>query len=75
LPQAFAFNPLFVLALPVLIPIVILGLFAGLRRKSPPLRHMPNWLFWSLVVVLVIYTVLRNLPYPPFDTLAPHRLG
>jgi hypothetical protein len=75
LSQALAYNALLVLALPVLFPVGIVAAFAALRGKPPPWRKLPAWLFVSLLVVLLLYTVLRNLPYPPFDALAPHRLG
>ncbi len=75
LAQAFAYNPLFVLVLPFLLPILIAAAYAAWRGKPPPLRHVPSWLVWCLLVSVLLYTVLRNLPYPPFDSLAPHRLG
>jgi hypothetical protein len=72
--QAAAYNVAFALALPILFPVTVVGAFCWLRGKAPPLRTMPVWLVWTLIVVLLLFTVLRNLPYPPFDSLAPHRL-
>lgn len=40
-------------------------------RGRPP-RGVPPWLAWSLVGVLVTFTILRNLPWWPFTLLAPH---
>ena len=37
-----------------------------------PARGVPPWLAWSLAGVLILFTILRNLPWWPFTLLAPH---
>lgn len=68
---ALDFNPLMVVSLPYLIysfytycsPIIL-----GHRVQSLFIRS--SWIMSYLTVVLVFW-VLRNLPYPPFSILAP----
>ena len=59
---AIRFNPLAVAALPVLALLVI--------------RPQPQWLgarwIWILLVVVIAFGVLRNLPWYPWTLLAPH---
>jgi Protein of unknown function (DUF2752) len=38
------------------------------KYKSLMGERMPAWI---LFVVVILFTVLRNLPYPPFNLLAP----
>ena len=73
-PQALAYNPLFVLALP-------LFLYAGWRsvysmwtgQRLGPVR-MPGWVAWWIVGIVFLYWILRNIPLYPFVLLAPHQL-
>lgn len=73
--QALAYNPLFVLVLPFLLVLFVWLSFVWLCGKSPPIRDLPHWLIWFLVMLILVYTIARNVPGPPFDSLAPHRLG
>jgi len=68
--RAFSMNPAMVLALPLLLAMV-LGQ-AGLvpAALSAPVRALARPKAW--LVVLVLFGVLRNLPFAPFDLLAPH---
>ena len=71
--QALAYNTLAVLVL----PLVITGLFRGMVhdvRGQPP-RPLPGWTLRALLIVIMAYWVLRNVPGPPFDQLAPHELS
>ena len=40
--------------------------------RGRPAKGVPPWLAWSLVGVLIVFTILRNLPWWPFTLLAPH---
>lgn len=74
LAQAFAYNPLFVLLLPLLV-------FGGSRtvyetwtgKKAARLR-VPPWMMKALVVVLIAFWIARNLGVYPFNLLAPHEI-
>jgi hypothetical protein len=61
LAAAIRFNPLAVVALPLLALLVV--------------RPQPRWLtarsIWMLLIVVVAFGVLRNLPWYPWTLLAP----
>lgn len=66
---AFRFNALFVLTLPLVCGYllrVVLAQAAG--RPAPSIR--PAWL-WLALGAMIVFGILRNLPYPAFALLAP----
>jgi len=70
--QAAAFNPLVLLVIPFLV-------YVGLRMLQNAVAHrqkqvLPARAGWVVLVVVLLFFVLRNLPWPPFTYLAPHRL-
>jgi hypothetical protein len=79
--QALAYNVLAPVILPILAVSVVRSLWSWVweeggeeRRYRRPLRwvrHLP----WLILVVLLTFWVLRNLPFYPFTWLAPHELG
>jgi len=74
LRQAFAMNSLTV----ILLPFIGYGLVTEIYRHlwECPLveRRLPaNWI-WSLFAVIVLFGIARNLPFHPFDLLAPGAL-
>ncbi len=72
--QAAAYNVLFLLFLPFLL------FWAGRAWLSAVTGHpvaqfrFPSWSGRLLLGILIAFWVLRNLPFWPFDLLAPHRL-
>jgi hypothetical protein len=72
LAAAFDLNPLYVVSLPALAYVAVAGWLRLLpvRFRLPLPRHGLRFLAWVLVA-LVVYTVLRNLPWPAFSWLAP----
>jgi hypothetical protein len=58
---ALRLNPVTVLGLPVI------GALWATGRLD---RVRPVWI-WTMLAVLVVFGVLRNLPWPPFIWLAP----
>jgi hypothetical protein len=69
LPQAMAMNPLLVLSI---IPMLVMALHgAGLwpTALQPLLRLVARPMLW--MVVIVSYWIARNLPWYPFNLLAP----
>jgi len=61
LAGALSLNPLMVIALP----------FIALLLLKPSLTHK-RWLPWISFIILVVYGIVRNLPFWPFVLLAPH---
>jgi hypothetical protein len=69
--QAMGRNPLMMLCLPfVAYAYVSYGLLA-LRGRSLPGTPGRAWLAWAVFGVLTTYWAVRNLPYYPFNLLAP----
>jgi hypothetical protein len=68
---ALHYNPLLILSLPFLAFFSLrraVDLLAG--RPVPPFALRRNWLI-AAVTVLILFTILRNLPFAPFTWLAP----
>lgn len=67
--QAMAMNPVFTLALPLL-SLLLLDQIARLPQPLSALaRRVSDARPWA--VLLLGYTLLRNLPWAPFNLLAP----
>jgi hypothetical protein len=66
--QALQYNLLFVLA-------VVMGLFLFTRyisgKKHPLLFRMKPAYWWLVLSLVLVYWVLRNLPFYPFSLLRP----
>jgi hypothetical protein len=61
------------------IPAVIIGFAAWLnwtirRWRGKPEPARPAWLSPAIIVVLIVWTVVRNLPWAPFAALRPTAL-
>ena len=69
LRQAAAFNVLLLLAVPFLA-------YSGARFlwSGPESRHLPAWILRVILVVVIAFWILRNIPCAPFNLLAPHIL-
>lgn len=73
LSKAVSYNPLVVLAAPFLIVWIGVELAAwlfGERYRGPRMR-MGKRSGIAMVVVILLYSVLRNIPVWPFTLLAP----
>ncbi len=70
LATAFRFNPMLIVSLPVLAWLG--GRYALQRARKQPasLGVRPVWL-WLGLAVLLVFSVLRNLPGEPFALLRP----
>jgi len=68
---AFDLNPLMVLSLPFLgYGLVSVGLYDVLKKPLPRIFTSVNW-GWISFFVIVIFWIMRNIPFFPFDYLAP----
>jgi hypothetical protein len=72
LPQALAYNPLTVIALPLIVFSLLWGIVAELGGRELP--RVPQWMIRSFVVFLFLFWILRNVPYSPCNLLAPHEI-
>jgi hypothetical protein len=72
--QAAAANVLFLISLPFLFVWAgCVGLRAW-RGQTVSRGRTPGWVVFCLAALIVLYGVLRNLPFAPFNLLAPHQL-
>jgi hypothetical protein len=72
---ALQLNPLTVIMLPALLIVFVINSIAACRGSTAH-WHRPRWMPahwpWALVVLIIGFGVLRNIPYWPFTILAPH---
>ncbi len=70
----FTYNPLFAVALPLVVFLLARFIVRLLRGRAPtaPLATMSPGAGWTVLAVFVTYFVLRNVPLAPFTLLAPH---
>ncbi len=68
---AFGLNPLMVLVLPFIAYSILKYIAAGILGRKERKVFIPSAWIWSLLVVIILFWVLRNLPYYPFTLLAP----
>lgn len=67
--EALRMNLLIVLALPLLAIVFTLELWNPMRGRRH-ISHLPA-VTWTLLVIVIAYGILRNLPWWPFTWLAP----
>ena len=72
LQEAIGYNALAVAALPVLFYAAVAQIAAVIFRRPvrPRLFHRP-WFIQSVLVAVVVFWILRNLPFPCCQWLAP----
>ena len=66
---ALARNPLAVLAAPYLLVAFVTWALRRLGRPAPRSTSLPPWAIWSLLALVLVFGVLRNLP--GFGFLSP----
>ena len=70
--KAFQFNPLFVIFLPFLLYYILhqyLSFVFGFKKL--PLYHPGRKTTWAVALVIILFFILRNIPFFPFTLLAP----
>ncbi len=69
--HALDLNPLMVISIPFLGYAIISQALFYIRGKGLPqvIKH-PIWI-WAIFVLIIVYTILRNIPFYPFNILAP----
>ena len=68
---AFGYNPFMVLSLPLLGAIVWDRVTRGTSAEWPALTRRLRRIMPTLPWIVVVYWILRNLPFYPFSLLAP----
>jgi hypothetical protein len=72
--QALAYNLFTVAMLPFVLFWFFRNVGSALFGWPIRIRRASPWLIGVLMVFVLSYWVLRNIPRPPFNALAPHRL-
>ncbi len=72
LEQAFAWNPLFVLMLPIMVLVAIRSAYTMWTGRRIFHFRTPGWATKLLVGALIGFWIGRNIPIYPLDRLAPH---
>ena len=69
---AFDFNPLMMLALPVIALAFVRWWAAGLGYRAPRAElRLPPMAIWGIFAVVVVFGVARNLPWAAVRWMAP----
>ena len=71
LGTAFGLNPLMVLSLPFIAFSIIKYITAGILGRAEHRIFIPSGYIWVLLGIIILFWILRNLPYYPFTLLAP----
>ena len=72
--QAAAYNVLVLLYLPYLVVVAFNNGWRAVFGRPLIRRTMPAWTIMATAVLVVLFCILRNLPFAPFTLLAPHKL-
>jgi len=74
LRQAAAYNVVALVLLPLIAFWGLRAWFAALTGRTWQGPRLPPWSVYLFLGFCLAFWVLRNLPFSPFDALAPHRL-
>ncbi|MBN1816568.1 MAG: DUF2752 domain-containing protein [Sedimentisphaerales bacterium] len=69
--DALDLNPLMVIALPFILYGLGRQLYGWYSGKKPTGKRLRAVWIWVILIVVVTYTILRNIPVYPFTILAP----
>lgn len=68
---ALSFNALMVLALPLIGYVYIGFLTRALAGRQLPSISMSRWVPWGLIIFVLVFAIIRNIPLEPLTWLAP----
>ena len=67
---ALHFNLLLVLSLPIFFGLLFRSAWRAFKGRKPAIVLHPSWAWWY-VAAWVLFGILRNLPFQPFQSFAP----
>lgn len=73
--QAIAFNPLVTVTVPAIVAGLLNDALHAIRGRRLAAPRAAAVFGRALVVILVSFTIARNLPIPALATVRPHRLA
>jgi hypothetical protein len=62
---AFRFNPLLFVLAPLLLYLAAREVAHYIFKQEWPTPFRKPWTAWALFAVIILYSILRNLPFPP----------
>lgn len=65
--QAFRYNPLVFIMTPFIIFFAVEKMYSEYKNKKSIYKSVPNYIWYVVIVILIVYAVLRNI----FPYLAP----
>jgi hypothetical protein len=74
LRQAWAWNPLMVLMLPLLLAFLGEQLMRVVAGRRIVVERVPMIIVWTLTAMVILHGILRNVPLSIFDWMRPHGL-
>lgn len=72
LGQALEMNPLVVVLFLAGCSLLGLAMWREWRRPQGGMPLIPGWFAWTLASLVVVFGLVRNLPWWPFTLLVPH---
>jgi hypothetical protein len=69
--NALSLNLLMVITLPFIAFRFIKYVAAGIRKRPEQEIFIPSGVIWAFLGIVLLFWLLRNLPYYPFTLLAP----
>ena len=69
--SALDFNPLFVAILPFLLLFIVDETYHFVTERHLISQRLGPKMAWAAVIAIVLFGILRNLPFEPFRYLAP----
>lgn len=71
--QAFRYNPLCFILIPLGVVLWLNSLYTKRTGQESWVNRIPGWVWGILIVVVILYGIVRNLPYGSF--LAPTQVS
>lgn len=68
---AFGLNALMVLSLPFIVYSAVKYIVTGILGREQHYLFIPSVFIWALLGGVILFGILRNLPYHPFVLLSP----
>jgi hypothetical protein len=75
--QSLVYNATAPVVFPMLAYAILSSLWAWAKQERTPYKPGKVWhryAWYAFGIFVVIYGIIRNLPFEPFTTLAPHEL-
>jgi len=67
--QAFRYNVLSIILLPIIILYVLFEIYAKVFDKTNIMNRIPSWIWYTIAIVVVVFGIIRNIEY--FSWLKP----